>query len=79
MTCNKSTMLRTAIGFTIVLAVAYVLLPAFRSWIVSALPILLLLICPLSMLFMSGMQRDSDTHGKTDKASRDGESWRDTR
>jgi hypothetical protein len=71
MICSKTTMIRTAIGLAVVSAVAYVALPAFRAWIVSALPILLLLICPLSMLFMmGGSHRDSNAAGKTDKAGR---------
>lgn len=70
MICSKSTMIRTAIGLAVVSAVAYVALPAFRTWVVSAWPILLVLICPLSMLFMMGSHGSSNASGKTDKAGR---------
>ena len=52
MKCDTKTMVRTGIGIGAVLVVAYFALPAFRAWIVASAPILLSLICPLSMLFM---------------------------
>lgn len=58
MTCDKSTMVRLGIGAGIILVAAYVLFPAFQVWIAANALILLLLLCPLSMLFcMRGMHK----------------------
>lgn len=66
MTRNKPTMLRLGVGAVIILAVAYVLFPAFQTWIVAAAPLLLLLLCPLMMVFcMRGMHKDAPTTDDT--------------
>lgn len=68
MTCNKSTMVRLGIGGAIILVTAYVLFPAFQTWIAANALILLLLLCPLSMLFMGGMHKDAPAADDTRKA-----------
>lgn len=72
MTCNKSTMIRLGIGAAILLAAAYVLFPAFQAWIVAngltLLLISVLLLCPLSMLFMGCMHKDAPPVDDTRKA-----------
>lgn len=60
MKCTK-TMLATGAVMLAVLAIAYAALPQFRALVVSAAPILLFLLCPLSMLFMmKGMHSHGD-------------------
>ena len=60
MTCNKSTMLKLALGMTAIFLVTYAALPGFRTWLLSIAPLLLPLLCPLSMLFcMKGMSKKS--------------------
>lgn len=66
MTCKKSTMIRLGIGAAIILVAAYALFPAFQAWIVTAAPVLPLLVCPLMMLFcMRGMHKDAPATDNT--------------
>ncbi|KJZ60827.1 hypothetical protein [Pseudomonas fluorescens] len=80
MTRNKPSMIRLGVGAAIVLAVAYVLFPAFQVWIVANALFLLLLLCPLSavrcplsavrcplsmMFCMRGMHKDAPTTDDT--------------
>lgn len=51
MTCNKSTMLKAAMALGILSLALYAALPGFRALITSVSPILLSLLCPLSMVF----------------------------
>ncbi len=68
MTCDKSTMIRLGIGAAIVLAVAYAMFPVVQAWIVAAAPLLLLLLCPLMMVFcMRGMHKDASAPADTQK------------
>ncbi|WP_024973266.1 DUF2933 domain-containing protein [Ralstonia pickettii] len=60
MKCTKS-MLITGAAILAVLALAYAALPQFRTLVVSVGPYLLLLLCPLSMMFMmKGMDSNKD-------------------
>ncbi|UVJ41887.1 DUF2933 domain-containing protein [Pseudomonas sp. LS1212] len=69
MISNKSTMVRLGIGAAITLVAAYVLFPAFQTWIVTNALILLLLLCPLAMVFcMRGMHKDAPAADDTRKA-----------
>lgn len=68
MTRNNPNMVRLGVGVVIILAVAYALFPAFQTWIVVAAPFLLLLLCPLMMIFcMRGMHKDAPTTDGTQK------------
>ncbi|WP_454865157.1 DUF2933 domain-containing protein [Pseudomonas rhizophila] len=61
-------MFRLGVGAAIVLAVAYVLFPAFQTWIAAAAPLLLVLLCPIVMVFcMRGMHKDAPTTDDTQK------------
>lgn len=61
MTRDKSTRVRLGIGAGIILVAAYVLFPAFQTWIAANALIFLLLLCPLSMVFcMRGMGMHKD-------------------
>ncbi|HBX56037.1 DUF2933 domain-containing protein [Pseudomonas sp. UBA2684] len=67
MTCDKSTMVRLGIGAGIILLAAYVLFPAFQTWI-AANALILLLLCPLSMLFcIHGMHKGPPAADDTQK------------
>ncbi len=52
MKCDTKTMVKTAIGLGLLGIIGYFALPQFRSFIVSLSPILLGLVCPLSMIIM---------------------------
>lgn len=52
MKCDTRMMIKTGVGIAVVLAIAYFSLPAARELVTASAPILLALICPLSMIFM---------------------------
>lgn len=58
MSRDKSALIRLGIGAAVLLGAAYVLLPAFQAWIAANALILLVLLCPLSMLFMGRMHKE---------------------
>lgn len=51
MICSKQTMLKVAAALGAATLIAYVALPTFRPWLITALPFLLLALCPLAMMF----------------------------
>lgn len=51
MICSKQTMLKVAAALGAAALIAYIALPAFRPWLMTALPFLLLALCPLAMMF----------------------------
>ncbi len=78
MNCNKQTMWKAGFGLLVAGGVAYAALPEFRAWILAVSPVLLLLLCPLSMLFCMKMMNDkacqtssSDKAGKAAPSSPD--------
>ena len=52
MKCNLKTMLATAFALTFAAAVAYFLFPGAQAFILASAPLLLILVCPVSMLLM---------------------------
>lgn len=64
MNCNTKTMLKTAGGLGLLATVAYFTLPAAQDFLVASAPILLLLICPLSMFFMMKSMNSMNTKTK---------------
>lgn len=52
MHCSIKTMAKLAAGLGVILAVAYFALPDARAWLLASAPVLLALVCPLSMLAM---------------------------
>ena len=52
MKCDTNIVLKTAAGLVIALAVAYLAVPAAHAFILASAPVLVALICPVSMLFM---------------------------
>ncbi|MOA55530.1 hypothetical protein D3C78_1793420 [compost metagenome] len=68
MTRDKSALVRLGIGAAVLLVAAYILFPAFQDWIVAVAPVLLLLLCPLMMVFcMRGMHSNTSTTDDTQK------------
>lgn len=72
MKCDSKTILKAAAGVGIALAIAYFTLPAARAFILAIAPIMLVLVCPLSMLFMmkamnDGSKRNDDARSTEDK------------
>ena len=69
MKCDAKTMLKTATGLGLALAVAYFTLPAAQTLILASAPILLALICPVAMLLMMRNMNGSkkDDGAKPDK------------
>lgn len=63
MKCDSKTMLKAAAGLGVAIAIAYFTLPAARAFILASAPIALVLICPLSMVFMmyamNGSKKDA--------------------
>lgn len=52
MHCSKKTMTYLAMGIVAAIAAAYALLPGLRETLLGMAPLLLVLACPLSMIFM---------------------------
>lgn len=72
MNCNAKTMLKVAAALGAPLALAYFALPGAQAFIVASAPILLALICPVSMLIMMFVMKDVNgrkTDGKTGSAN----------
>lgn len=59
MHCNPKTMIKIAAALGGMLAAAYLALPGAREFVAASAPVLLALICPVSMLAMMFMMRKS--------------------
>lgn len=57
MHCNARTMIKIAVALGGILAAAYVALPEAREFVAASAPVLLALICPISMGVMMFMMR----------------------
>lgn len=66
MKCNSRTMLATALALGLATVVAYLALPAAKAFILASAPVLIALVCPVSMLFMMKTMNA----GKKDQDSR---------
>lgn len=67
MHCSFKTMIKIAAGIGVVLAVAYFSLPDARAWLLASTPVLLALVCPLSMGAMMFMMKDKDSNATDSK------------
>jgi len=67
MTCNSRTMLTVGLALGLAGALAYFTIPAAQAFILASAPILVALICPISMLVMMFMMKAKDG-GKKDQA-----------
>ncbi len=65
MKCNSRTMLATALALGLTAVFAYFAFPAARAFIVGSAPVLIALVCPVSMLLMmkamNGSQKEPNT------------------
>ena len=59
MKCNSRTMLTTALVLGLAAVFAYFAFPAARAFIVASAPVLIALVCPVSMLLMMKTMNDS--------------------
>ncbi len=69
MKCQPKTMLKTAVGLGTVVAIAYFALPDARAFLLASTPILLALICPVSMIVMMLMMKGTGSAKKDEVAS----------
>ncbi len=70
MKCNTNTMLKTAAGLALVAGVVYFTVPAAQAFVLASAPLLVALICPISMLFMMKMMNSNGAEaGKSKDAS----------
>lgn len=60
MHCNAKTMIKTAAVLGSILAAAYLTFPEARALVAASAPVLLALICPISMVVMMVMMRKAD-------------------
>lgn len=66
--CSMKTLIKIAFGMGLLLVVGYVIFPEFHAWIVAAAPYLLVLACPLAMIFMmKGMNTPKEKEKKPDQ------------
>ncbi len=65
MKCDTKTMIKVGLGLGVLLALAYFTLPAAHAFILASGPFLLVLLCPLSMIFM--MKSMNSCHKENDK------------
>lgn len=63
MNCNFKTMIKVAAGLGLILAAAYFALPAAQAWVLASAPVLLALVCPISMLLMMFMMKGKSNAG----------------
>ncbi|MEO7854240.1 MAG: DUF2933 domain-containing protein [Rubrivivax sp.] len=59
MSCSVKTMLRTAGAIGLVAVIGYLAVPEARAFIVASAPVLIALICPVSMIVMMLMMNSS--------------------
>ncbi|ODV09286.1 MAG: hypothetical protein ABT20_11390 [Rubrivivax sp. SCN 70-15] len=57
MHCSPKTMLKVAAGLGAILAIAYFTVPQAQALVLASAPVLLALVCPLSMLLMAFTMR----------------------
>lgn len=60
MHCSLQTMAKLAAGLGAILAVGYFALPDARAWLLASTPVLLALVCPVSMIAMMFMMKGKD-------------------
>ena len=64
MKCNSRTMLAAALALGLAAVFAYLAFPAAKAFIVASVPVLVALVCPVSMLLimktMNGGKKDQD-------------------
>ncbi len=79
MKCDTNTMLKTAAGLAVVAGVIYFTVPAAQAYVMASLPILIVLICPISMLIMMKMMRSNGADARDAPGKSNGPSPSDAR
>lgn len=71
MKCDIKTMLKAGILLAALVTGAYLVFPGAREWLIGMSPFLLLLLCPLMIIFiiMGIRSCHADTHNKDEKRS----------
>lgn len=69
MNCQPKTMLKTAVGLGTIVAAAYFALPDARAFLLASTPIMLALICPLTMIVMMWMMKGTGSVQKGEVVS----------
>lgn len=74
MKCDTNTMLKTAAGLAVAAGVVYFTVPAAQAFVLASAPLLVALICPISMLIMMKMMNSNGAEargaaGKSNDAS----------
>lgn len=77
MKCDTNMMIKIGIGTIAALTVVYFSVPAAHGWVVASAPILLALICPLSMIFMMLGMRSRNNNEHDEKMEKPGTSTAD--
>ena len=65
--CSIKTMVKVALGIGLLLVVGYMLFPQFQTVIAAAAPYLLVLACPLAMVFMMKGMNMQEKERKPDR------------
>lgn len=66
--CSMKTLIKIAVGMGVLLLVVYVAFPQFQPAIAATAPWLLVLACPLMMLFMMGGHKNQEKEKKPNPA-----------
>lgn len=69
--CSMKTMLKIAVGIGVLLLVTYFAFPQFQPAIAAMGPWLLVLACPLGMMFMMGGHKNQEKEKTPDPAKPD--------
>ncbi len=64
MKCDANTMLKTAAGLAAVAGIIYFTVPAAQAFLAASAPVLIALICPISMLIMMRMMNSNSADGR---------------
>lgn len=68
MKCNPKTMLSVALALGLAGFAAYLAFPSAQSWILASAPLLVALICPVSMLVMMWAMRGAGKDSSCDSS-----------
>ena len=64
MKCETNTMLKTAAGLATVAGIIYLTVPAAQDFLVASAPVLIALVCPISMLIMMKMMNSNNADAR---------------
>ena len=81
MICSKTTFTKLAVSVAALAVVVALAMPSSRSWLLASSPLLLILLCPLFMIFCMRHMRGGNAEGKAnaDAVRRQADSVHDRR